>query len=249
MSLPTDAPSGAQRPRICHFPEFYSSAGDDAVDLAASVGLVLDDWQQFVLRKSLGERPDGKWASPEVGLVVPRQNGKGSVLAARELAGLFLFHEDLIIHSAHEQATASDQFRRLLDLIEGVPEFERRMLKPLRGKGAETIRTTAGQRVVFKTRTAGGGRGMSCDCLILDEAMILPEEFISAVGYTLAARTMTTETGVQTWYTGSPVDRQHMEHGVVLARVRNNGINKQSGWAYFEWSVDAEDPSRLRPED
>ena len=137
--------------------------GREAVELAESAGLILDPWQQYVLEHSLGERRDGKWAAPEVGLCVPRQNGKGSILAARELAGLFLFDEELIIHSAHEQATASGQFQRLLDLIDGVPEFTRRMLRPLRGKGAEVIRlrATAGhkhQDITFKTRTGGGGR-------------------------------------------------------------------------------------------
>ena len=36
----------------------------------------LDPWQKNVLRDSLGVRDSGKWASPDVGLVVSRQNGK-----------------------------------------------------------------------------------------------------------------------------------------------------------------------------
>jgi hypothetical protein len=39
--------------------------------------------------------------SSDVGLVVPRQNGKGTILEARELAGLFLFGES-ILHTSHE---------------------------------------------------------------------------------------------------------------------------------------------------
>jgi hypothetical protein len=66
----------------------------------------LDPWQRFVLDRALGESKDGKWSAFEVGLVVPRQNGKGSILEARELAGLFLFDERLILHSAHEFETA-----------------------------------------------------------------------------------------------------------------------------------------------
>jgi hypothetical protein len=57
------------------------------------------------------ERADGKWAAFEVGLNVARQNGKGSILEARELAGLFLLGERLIIHSAHEFATSLEAFR------------------------------------------------------------------------------------------------------------------------------------------
>jgi phage terminase large subunit-like protein len=67
-----------------------SSRGREAVELAASAGLVLDEWQAFVLERALGVRENGKWAAFEVGLVVPRQNGKGGLLEARELAGLFV---------------------------------------------------------------------------------------------------------------------------------------------------------------
>jgi phage terminase large subunit-like protein len=74
----------------------------------------LDPWQEFVLAHALGERADGKWAAFEVGVMVSRQNGKGAILEARELAGLFLLGERLIIHSAHQFDTSLEAFRRLL---------------------------------------------------------------------------------------------------------------------------------------
>src|SRR5512135_2349968 len=106
MTLLSDVLIGAHRPRLLVEPPRVSSAGSEAVDLAASAGLTLDDWQAYSLDVALGERRDGKWSAFEVGLVVPRQNGKGGVLEARELAGLFLFDERLILHSAHEFKTA-----------------------------------------------------------------------------------------------------------------------------------------------
>src|SRR5665213_714851 len=93
---------GAQLPRLSSVPPYVSTTGQEAIDLAALAGLVLDPWQQWVLMRALGERADGKWSAKRVGLVVGRQNGKNSVLEARELAGLFLLGERLIIHSAHE---------------------------------------------------------------------------------------------------------------------------------------------------
>jgi hypothetical protein len=47
-------------------------------------------------------------------VIVSRQNGKGAILEARELAGLFQFGEELILHSAHEYRTAMEAFRRIL---------------------------------------------------------------------------------------------------------------------------------------
>jgi hypothetical protein len=233
---------GAQEPRLAAWPEeAVSSAGQEAIELAAVAGLHLDPWQQLVLRRALGERADGRWAAFQVGLVVPRQSGKGSVLEARELAGLFLFGERLIIHSAHEQTTATEHFHRLLNLIEGVPEFASRMLRPSRGKGAEEIRLRDGGRIKFKTRTGGGGRGLTGDLVVLDEAMILPVATTAALVPVMAARSM--DGNPQLWYAGSAVDRLKHEHGIVLSRLRHKALAGAERIAYAEWSADGDDPS------
>ena len=65
------------------------------------MGLHLDPWQQLVLEGACGERADGKWSAFEVAVISPRQNGKNGILEAREIAGLCLFGEQLILHSAH----------------------------------------------------------------------------------------------------------------------------------------------------
>ena len=52
-------------------------------------------------------REDGRWQTREVGVNVPRQNGKGEILIARELFGLFELGERLVIHTAHEFKTSA----------------------------------------------------------------------------------------------------------------------------------------------
>lgn len=247
MTSVAEASLGVQQPRICSFPEYASSAGAEAIELAALAGLHLDEWQQFVLVNALGERADGRWAAPTVGLVVGRQNGKNAVLEARELAGLFLLGERVIVHSAHEQATSSEHFRRLLALIESVPEFDRRVLKASHGKGSEAIELRGGQRVLFKTRTGGGGRGFSVDLLVFDEAMILSPAAKAALIPTMAARSM--EGNTQTWYAGSAVDQLNPKHdGVELARIREGGIAGRDKIAYFEWSAPGDSPDQVTDE-
>jgi hypothetical protein len=120
---------GAERPRILWLPEHVSSAGPEAVELARMAGLVLDPWEEFVLVNALNERPDGKWAAFEVGLNAPRQNGKNAIVEARELAGLFLLGERLIVHSAHQLDTSLEALERLLFLIENNADFSRRVKK------------------------------------------------------------------------------------------------------------------------
>jgi hypothetical protein len=155
---PSVALTGAQRPRVSSYPQAVSSAGVEAVELAASAGLILDDWQQHVLNVGLGERADGKWAAFEVGLIVGRQNGKGSILEARELAGLFLFGEQLILHSAHEFKTAQEAFRRVLGLVQNTPDLEKLVSRVRTSHGEEGIELRNGARLRFVARSTGSGR-------------------------------------------------------------------------------------------
>jgi hypothetical protein len=187
--LPTDELTGEQRPRICHIPPHDNSTGTEAVEMARAAGIDLDPWEAFVLSESLNER-DGRWAAFEIGLCVSRQNGKGEFELAREIVGLFLLGECLIVHTAHLFETSKEHFRRVQEVIEGTPEFSRRVKKRgiKQSHGEEGIELTRGQRIRFRTRTKGGGRGLGGDLLVLDEAMELPESVHGALLPILSAR-------------------------------------------------------------
>jgi hypothetical protein len=229
---------GCQVPRIELAPAGEPSLGLEAVELAASVGLRLDEWQRRVLVASLSRREDGRWAAFEVGLNVARQNGKGSILEARELAGLFLVPDErLIIHSAHQFDTSLEAYRRIRFLIEE-SDLCSRVKRFVNSHGEEGIELKDGKRLRFRTRTAGGGRGFSADLLMLDEAMILRTSSHSALLPTLSARP-----NPQVWYTGSAVDQFVHEHGLVFARIRERALEGEDArLAYFEWSADVESP-------
>jgi hypothetical protein len=215
--------------------------GGEAVELAAMAGLDLDPWQRFIMHHALGERRDGSWSAFEVGVQVSRQNGKGGAIEARELAGLYLLGERLIIHSAHEFATSLEAFYRLLTLIEGCPDLERRVKRVSRSHGEEGIELKGGQRIRYRTRTGGGGRGFSADCLFLDEAMIIPERMHGSLFPTLSAKP-----NPQVWYVGSAVDQESMEHGVVFARLRERAIKGDDpSLAYFGWEPDHDHPDAV----
>jgi hypothetical protein len=248
MSSPTgvlDGLLGVQQPRISHVPAAVGSAGDEAVDVYALTGGALDPWQQLVLRGAMGERPDGRWAAFEVGLVVCRQNGKDEILCARELWGLFVGGERLIIHSAHKFDTAMEHLERLVSLIDEVPDFRRRVRTVNRAHGREGITLKNGARIRFRARTrGGGGRGYTGDCVIFNEAMDLPDPLIGSIMPVMRARSMLVP-GPQIWLAGSAVDQETMPNGLVLARVREAGVRGGNDrLAYFEWSApDDSDPA------
>ncbi|MEU3293011.1 terminase [Streptomyces longwoodensis] len=228
---------GVQEPRLFTAPPaFLSSAGQEAVELAALAGLELMPWQQRVLDVGLREREDGQWAAFEVAVNVPRQNGKGGIIEARELAGLFLLGERLIIHSAHEFKTSRVAFQRIQSLILGCPDLRKRVKRMLNNTTETSITLTTGQSLQFIARSGGSGRGWTGDCNILDEDMILGDDAMGALMPTMSA-----VENPQLWYFGSAGIGAP---SVQLARLRRRALAAleagapDPSLAYFEWSVD-----------
>lgn len=234
MTLLGSVRLGAQRPRLLANPRRVSSAGAEAVELAASAGLFLDEWQAFALDVALGERADGSWSAFEVGLVAPRQNGKGSILEARELAGLFLFDERLILHSAHEFKTAWEAFLRVKGLIESTPDLERRVASIRKSHADVCIELASGARLRFVARSSGSGRGFSGDCVILDEAYELNAAAMAALLPTLSARP-----NPQIWYASSAGWASSLQLHAVRKRALDGGEHTER-LAWLEWSADAD---------
>ena len=164
---------------------------------------------------------------------MPRQNGKGEILIARELFGLFELGERLVIHTAHEFKTSAEHFRRLEDVVRETPELHARVKRNPSGRvmgyryshGEECIELQDGARIEFKTRTKSGMRGFAgVDLLVLDEAMIISEAAHSSAMPII--RASKAKRGAQLWYAGSAVDQEVHEHGVVWARVRERGFSR-----------------------
>ncbi|MFZ4264496.1 terminase [Streptomyces arboris] len=227
---------GVQLPRLFTAPSYTSSAGQEAIELAAHAGLILDEWQQHALRVGLGERPDGSWAAFEVAVNVPRQNGKGGIIEARELAGLYLLGERLILHSAHEFKTSIEAFRRIVALVTNCDSLRKRVKAIRRTTGEEAIELLNGQRLRFLARSGGSGRGFTGNCNILDEDMILGDDAMGALMPTMAA-----VKDPQVWYFGSAGIGSPSQQ---LARLRRRALAAvelgvpDPSLAYMEWSID-----------
>jgi phage terminase large subunit-like protein len=224
---------GIQTPRVSSVPDSPWSLGEDAVQLAATAGLHLDPWQETVLVGAMGESEPDKWAAFEVGLIVSRQNGKGSILEARELHALYLEPQTkLILHSSHEFKTAAEGFLRVKSLIDNTDALRRRVKSIRTSHGEEGIELLDGSRLRFVARSTGSGRGFSGDLVILDEAYALSAAAMAALMPTLSARP-----NPQIWYTSSA----GMPHSDQLRRVRDRGRSTTPGrLAYFEWSAHEE---------
>lgn len=217
-------------PTFCRVPDGDETTGREAVDLARAYGIPLDDWQADIVRGILRESAGG-WACSQAGLVAGRQNGKGQILLALELAGLLLFDEQ-ILHTAHAVKTSSDAFRRLWRVIMGHDDLSRRVRRHSEQIGAEYAELRSGARIAFTTRSAGAGRGLSIDRLVIDEAEDLPAAEVGALAPTVFSRPQ-----AQSLYFGTAPSVFHDSE--AFAQLRDSahaGLNPRLAW--WEWCAD-----------
>lgn len=226
-----DVRRGAQQPRVSTFPQAPFSSGEDVADLCEAAGLILDPWQRYVLDRACGEHADGRWTAREVALFVPRQNGKGAIIEARVLAGLFLFKEKKILWSAHEYKTAHEGFLRIKELIQSAPAFNKLVKRYWEGSADQGIELVTGQRLKFIARSRGSGRGFSGDLVILDEAQELSLLQMKAIFSTMSAKSMAGNP--QIWYLGTPPE----DSAAWIYSVRKDGEAGKDRLAYFDWGL------------
>lgn len=239
---------GSQDPTHRLVPEYEYSDGHLALEIADMVGVDLDPWQADFLVDSLGRRlvPNpalahparsaiqeqadelvSRWAATEVALELSRQNGKSVVFEIRTISGLFVFRERLIVYTAHKGETAMEAFRRVDDLIASDPELKAEVKQVRTGNGKEHILLHSGQMVKFRTRTAGGGRGLAGDCVILDEAQDLRDEHVGALFPVMAARSMHGDP--QLLYGGSAGTKKSVILGRLVRRTVHELERRQQG--------------------
>ena len=234
MSLQLAERVGSQTPRVSRLPPGSEAAGEEAVELADLAGLPLDDWQQLVVRGGMRQR-GVQWSASRVGCWVPRQNGKGGIIEARVLAGLFLLREPLIIWSAHQYNTAQEGFLRIRSLIESTPDLDRQVHRYWTAAGEQGISLRSGQRLRFLARSRTSGRGFTGRCIILDEAQELTAAQMAAMLPTISA-----QPEAQIWFLGTPpTDPAAWCYG-----LRKDGEAGRPRLAWFDWGADIEPDDR-----
>lgn len=240
-------PPAGQEPFILHRPpDIVSTSGVEVVEFAAHCGIRLDPWQEFCVMNALSEAPavmsrgsgvgsddaELTWAPFEVGIVTPRQNGKNFVLEAIQLASLYLFGDETLVHSAHQFPTSVEHFNRLKFLLEETPELSKLLYSRDRSfvtsNGKEHIRLNTGQRVLFKARYRGASRGFVGDKVFMDEAFDIDPTAMGA-----AIPVLSTRPGAQVYYTSSaPHESSRVLHAVRSRARKGDPFDRLF---YAEW--------------
>ena len=187
-------------PAYANSPAWTHTLGPEVAEVCEMAGYIPDPEQRLALDVMFALGPDGiRPAAFEYAVICPRQNMKTAVLKMAALGWLFVTDQELIVWSAHEMDTTREAFRDLVNLIEDCPVLAGRLAPgPTngihRGNGTEAIELAPseacpnGQRIRFKARTHSGGRGLSGDKVILDEAFALKPEHMGSLMPTLSTR-------------------------------------------------------------
>jgi len=247
MTLTLDAPPitfpvppdliGEQEPRIIHRPvdidPVLSLERHEEMSLLAEIaGIKLDPWQETGAEALTYTRPDGRWSAFEAFVAANRQQGKGTIIEARQLAGLFVWEEPLQLYTAHEFRTAQEMFLRIQSLIESTPSLDRLVARIRTADGEEAIETKNGCRLKFMARSGSSGRGFTAPALYLDEAMKLKRRMVAAIMPTMSALSM--EMPVQIMYFSSAGEQDSEVQESIRQRALKGDARRLT---YVEWSA------------
>jgi hypothetical protein len=142
----------------------------------------LDDAQRLAVEHMMAIRADGTWAARTTGRAEPRQNGKGDELEVVEAWDLTRRGAP-VMHTAHEIPTARSAHARLVGHLQSHRDL-RKLIKQTRNSSMDlSIEMVNGGVVRYRTRTAGGGRGLDDIArLIVDEAQhVTPDQLAASM--------------------------------------------------------------------
>ena len=208
-------------------PEYHDTYGPEVADLCDVIGFGPDPEQRLVLDGIFGVDKRGKSTAFETACICCRRNMKTGVFMMAALGWLFITDQRLVMWSAHEFSTAMEAYRDVGNLITGSSFLSRKVKRISGSHGDETIELTTGQRLKFKARTKAGGRGLSGDKVVLDEAFALQPDHMGALLPTLSSRP-----DPQVLY-GSSAGTAHSD---VLRGIRDRGRAGSSPRLFYcEW--------------
>lgn len=208
-------------------PAFTRTDGDLVADLATLAGFEPDAEQKIGLDLIFAVDASSRSAAFEFAVICSRQNLKTGLFKQAALGWLFLTEQQLVVWSAHEFNTAEEAHRDMAALVEGTPFLSKRLKAVYSGAANKSIELKSGARLIFKARTHTGGRGLSGDKVVLDEAFALRPSHMGALLPTLSVRP-----DPQVVYGSSA----GMAESDVLRGIRDRGRSRSSGrLGYLEW--------------
>ena len=208
---------------------------DEIVALAESIGQPLLDWQKLILTDMCAVDDSNMFIKKSALFVCARQSGKSHMMRMRVLAGLFCFGERNILIMSSQRQMASKSLEIMAGIIERTPH----LLAQVKGGNIDKAykRTNGNERIILENgaevkvvaATTDSARGLSADCVWVDELRECGVEALDAVKSTTLTRPNS-----QRFYTSNAGHKD--SH--VLNEMRERSLSKPpKSVGYYEYSA------------
>lgn len=207
-----------------------TSEGFLAVEFANAIGDPLLPWQRWWLIHALELSRPGKFRFRTILTLVARQNGKTHVLRSLALYLMFSRANYTVLGTAQTISLAAESWELCISAVESHPELRAQLNRIRRQNGQQALVLRNGSRYRIAASNRKAARGMSIDCLVMDE---LREQR----GWDAwAALTKTTNARPNALVVG--ISNAGDVSSVVLNSVRASGeAGADPSLALFEWSA------------
>lgn len=221
------------RPAAFHTaPPYEHTFGPQVAAICRQAGFAPDPEQRLLLDDLFAvDDETGLSAAFEQGVIATRQNLKTGFMKQAAIGWLFVTQEEVVTWSAHLFSTTEQAFSDFAGLLSSSPLLRKRLaIGPTNGihgaRGSEHIELRDGRELRFRSRTKSGGRGLTGDKIILDEAL-----FLQAAHLGTLIPTLTAVPDPQILYGSSA----GLANSVILREIRDRGRRGSPGLAYAEW--------------
>ena len=213
--------------------------GKQVANFAAALETPLMPWQRYVADVSLELDERGMLVYRNVGLTVPRQSGKTTLLEALILQRAFKWERQTMKYTAQTQSAARDKvFDDWMPILID-SQFSKRIHFRMTN-GHEQLQFDGGSTLGILPTTMKAGHGSTLDMVLLDEAFALSD---TRMDQNLRAA-MRTRPEPQFWIVSTAGwqdgSSPYLEQRVKTGRNQvADGLD--TGSCYFEWSADDDD--------
>lgn len=214
-----------------------TSKGFSAVDFARNmIGVEPLPWQRWLLIHALELKLDGSFRFRTVLILVARQNGKTTIIEAKNLWKMFVLQVPQIVSTAQDLDVAEESWDKAIEIIEADPELAAELAHVNKVNGKKFFRLTNGSRWKPKASTRRAGRGLSGDDVNLDEL----REHLNWMAWAAVTKTTMARPNAQIFAFSNAGD----DKSVVLNALQDQGRaavqhpeRADESFGYFDWSA------------
>ncbi|MFJ8743430.1 terminase large subunit domain-containing protein [Embleya sp. NPDC127516] len=223
-----------------------ATLGPKVAKVMTTLGYPPMPWQRYVLDVALEVDAAGVFVHREVGLSVPRQQGKTQQLLAVMVHRVMAWKRQQVVYAAQTRGMARTRFEDEFVATLDTSPLRRRYRTRMTNGNEAILWTSTRSKLGITSNTERAGHGPSLDLGLIDEAFAHEDDRVEQA----MSPAMLTKAMAQLWWASAGgTDRSVWLNGkraagrALIEELWESGVHPAS--AYFEWYA----PSTLRRDD